>query len=115
MDDAIVLNAQNLLCDSSKANLFLINGNKLSTPALHQGCVNGVMRRVVLEAAKKSGFRLHQEELSEEDLLTANEVFLTNAIQIIRWVKSYKQQQYTCTQTRKLFEVVSATIFRGLC
>jgi branched-chain amino acid aminotransferase len=115
VDDAVVLNAQNRLCDSSRANIFLIRGNDLSTPALHQGCVNGVMRRVVLEESKKLGFRLCQEEVSEEDLLAADEVFLTNAIQIIRWVKAYKQKQYTFTQTRKLFEAVSATIFRGLC
>lgn len=115
VDDAVVLNASNFLCDSSKANLFLIRGKAIYTPALHQGCVNGVMRRVVLEEAKRIGFRLHQDEVSEEDLLYADEVFLSNAIQIIRWVKSYKDQQYTCTQTRLLFDAVTATIFRGLC
>ncbi len=113
-DDALVLNAQNLLCDSSKANLFLLKDKHVFTPALHQGCINGVMRRVVLEEIKKMGLRLQQEEITEEQLLSADEVFLTNAIQIIRWVKEYKHVHYTCTQTRKIFEVVSASIFRGL-
>ena len=115
VDDAVVLNASNFLCDSSKANLFLLKGKVLYTPGLHQGCVNGVMRRVVLEEAKRAGFRLCQDELREDDLLKADEVFLTNAIQIIRWVKAYKEKHYTCTQTRLLFDAVSATIFRGLC
>jgi branched-chain amino acid aminotransferase len=110
-DDALVLNAQNLLCDSSRANLFLIKGENIHTPALHQGCVNGVMRRTVIEAAKELSFHIYQDEVSEADLLTAEEVFLTNAIQIIRWAKQYKQVGYTCTQTRKLFDVVRATIF----
>lgn len=115
VDDAIVLNAANHLCDSSKANLFLIREKNLYTPALHQGCVNGVMRRVVLQQAKQLGFRLHQEEMTEDDLLAAEDVFLTNAIQIIRWVSKYKNVTYTNTQTRQLFEAVTATIFRGLC
>lgn len=114
-DDAIVLNTQNQLCDSSKANLFLITNNELHTPALHQGCVNGVMRRVVIEEAKKLGFRIRQDEISENDLLNAEEVFLTNAIQIIRWVKSYRRQTYTSEKTKKIFDAVAATIFSSSC
>ncbi len=110
-DDAVVLNASGYLCDSSRANLFCLRGNNLYTPALHQGCVNGVMRRIVLEEAKQLGFRCRQEEVSEDDLLAADEVFLTNAIQLLRWVKAYKNKTYTCGQTRRLFQAVSATIF----
>lgn len=115
VDDAIVLNTQNFLCDSSKANLFLLRGNNLYTPALHQGCINGVMRRVVLEECKKLGYRVFQDEVEESHLLAADEVFLTNAIQIIRWVRQYKTASYKCRHTQKIFEAVSATIFRSFC
>lgn len=115
VDDALVLNAQNFLCDSSKANIFLLKGKTVYTPALHQGCVNGVMRRVVMEETKKLGYRLQQDEVDEAQLLAADEVFLTNAIQIIRWVEGYKGRQYVCRETRKIFDAVSATIFHGLC
>lgn len=114
-DDAVVLNAANLLCDSSKANIFLIKGKVVYTPALHQGCVNGVMRRVVMEEVKKLGYRLHHDEVKEDDLLTAEEVFLTNAIQIIRWVKQYKTTLYGCGKTKEVFNAVSATIFPDSC
>ena len=114
-DDAVVLNANNGLCDTSKANLFLVKGKTLCTPALHQGCVSGVMRRVVLGEARRLGFRLRQDQLNETDLLTADEVFLTNAIQMIRWVRAYKGEQYGFTQTRILYDAVHATIFYGLC
>lgn len=111
VDDALVLNAANFLCDSSKANIFLITNNTVYTPALHQGSVNGVMRRVVMEEVKKVGYRLHHEEVSEDDLLNADEVFLTNAIQIIRWVKQYKNVTYTCAKTKEIFNAVYTTIF----
>lgn len=114
-DDAIVLNSNNSICDSSKANIFLIKDKEIFTPALHQGCVNGIMRRVVIEEIKKLGYRLHHDEVKEEQLLEADEVFLTNAIQIIRWVGQYKESHYSCTHTRKIFEAVSTTIFAGVC
>lgn len=111
-DDALVLNAQSLLCDTSKANLFLVKNEQLYTPALHQGCVNGVMRRFIIEEMKKLDVRVSQEEVREEDLLQADEVFVTNAIKMIRWVKSYKDKTYSFSLTKRIFEHIRATIFQ---
>jgi branched-chain amino acid aminotransferase len=111
MDDALLLNAANLFCDSSKANIFLIKNDSVYTPALHQGCVNGVMRRVVMEKVKTLGYRLHHDEVNEEDLLNADEVFLTNAIQIMRWVKQYKHVTYASIKTRQIFDAIAETVF----
>lgn len=114
-DDALVLNTANFLCDSSKANVFLIKGDTVYTPALHQGCVSGVMRRLVVEETKKMGYRTKHDEVSETDLLAADEVFLTNAVQIIRWVQRYKTATYTCGKTAEIFAAVSATLFSSSC
>ena len=111
LDDVLVLNVHNNLCDSSKANLFIVKGDSVFTPALHQGCINGVMRRKVIETVKKIGLRLHEEEVSEDALLQADEVFLTNAIQTIRWVKQYKHSQYSFDLTKKIFDALIATIY----
>lgn len=105
-DDAMVLNAHNYLCDTSRANIFLVKDDEIYTPALHQGCINGVMRRRTIDVVKKLGFRLHQKEISEDQLLQADEVFLTNAIQVIRWVKQYRQSEYGYQQTKKIFEAL---------
>lgn len=114
-DDALVVNQFNYLCDSSKANLFLLKGEVVTTPSLHQGCVAGVMRRTVIETVKQLGLRLHQAEVTEADLLAADEVFLTNAIQLIRWVKRYKETPYGCGKTKVIFDAVAATIFTHSC
>ena len=111
VDDALVLNGDGLLCDSSKANIFFVKEDKIITPALHQGCINGVMRRVIIEEVKKLGIQISQEEVSEEALLSADEVFLSNAIQVIRWVKQYKNKSYASTITRQIFTAVAATVF----
>ncbi len=63
LDDAVVLNAFNLLCDASKANIFLVRHKEIFTPALYQGCVSGVMRRFLLDELKLNGYRVHQGEV----------------------------------------------------
>jgi len=107
IDDAIVLNAFNRLADSSKANIFLIKDLEVFTPALHQGCVGGVMRRFLLEELKKNTYRIHLAEISEQELLDADEVFLSNSIYDIRWVERFRQKNYS---SEKVFSIYQETV-----
>jgi branched-chain amino acid aminotransferase len=111
IDDAIVLNAFNRLADSSKANIFLVKGKEIFTPALHQGCVSGVMRRFLLEQLKENGNRIHQAEVSEEELRDADEVFLTNSIYDIRWVRQYREKVYSSEQARSIYEKIISPLY----
>lgn len=104
LDEALVLNSHGHLCDASKANLFLIMKDSILTPALHQGCVNGVMRRHVIEEAKKKGYTIKQAEVTLEDLEGASEVFLTNALQDIKWVQRFRDKEYGYEQARRLYD-----------
>lgn len=94
LDEAFVLNSEGNICDGSKTNVFIVHNNSISTPALHQGCVNGVMRRHVIELLKEKGTGVHQVQLSEEQLLEADEIFLTNAIIGIQLVKAFREKVY---------------------
>ena len=105
-DEALVLNAYNNIADGSKTNLFLVKNKALYTPALHQGCVNGVMRQNLLAALKEEGYEIHQTEMGHQNLLEADEVFCTNAIQGIRWVKGYDGKNYHHTFTEQIFQKV---------
>ena len=106
LDESLVLNAHNNIADGSRTNIFLVINGELYTPALHQGCVNGVMRRLVIEKAKQMGLAVHQQEIHEDHLLQANEVFLTNALLGIRWVASYKQTTFT----NHIIELINKTL-----
>ena len=106
LDESIVLNCHNHLCDASKANIFLIRESDIFTPALHQGCVNGVMRRYVIEEAKKQGYTVKQAEVSQQDLEGAQEVFLTNAVQGIKWVERFRDTTYGFQQTKRFHDVL---------
>ncbi|MES1224024.1 MAG: aminotransferase class IV, partial [Bacteroidota bacterium] len=81
------------------------------TPALSEGCINGVMRRYLLEKLREKNYVCTETELKEDDLLNADEVFLTNAITGIRWVKNYACKQYKSTITEKIYNEFIQTIF----
>lgn len=80
-DDAIVLSAEGYLAETSRANLFFWDGRILHTPALRTGCVRGILRNRVIEAAKSLGIPLQEGLYPPHILREAREVFTANVIQ----------------------------------
>lgn len=103
LDECLLVNTEGKLCDASKANIFLVLKNEVHTPALNQGCVSGTMRRFLIDEFKKSGIRVHQREISEALLLEAEEVFLSNAINGIRWVSNFRSSTYSSSFIQGFF------------
>lgn len=94
LDEAIVLNQNGFLCESTSSNVFVGYKGQIYTPALCEGCVAGVMRSVVLKLAKMNDIPLIEAQISPEILKEADEVFLTNAVSGIRWVMGYGKKRY---------------------
>jgi branched-chain amino acid aminotransferase len=100
----LVLNQHERICDATIANIFWVKDEKIFTPSLGEGCVAGVMRKKILELpTPNSGFLVQESVLTEDILLQADEVFLTNAVTGIRWVKECPGKIYNNTISRKLF------------
>ena len=76
-DDALVLNAQGLIAEASATNVFAIQGNRLSTPPVTDGALDGLTRRTILEIAREVGFEVSETSLGRFDLYAADAVFLT--------------------------------------
>jgi aminodeoxychorismate lyase len=102
LNDALLLNASDRLADATIANVFIVNNGILETPAINEGCVSGVMRKYLINACRKEGIPVEETAVSVEDLQSASEVFLTNAIRGIRWVKQVGDMNYTCQVSRLL-------------
>ena len=115
LDDVLVLNASNRICDSSKANVFLLRGGELYTPPTSEGCVQGVMRRHLLQFLKNKGFIVHQHGVEEKDLEAADEIFLTNAIIGLRSVRSFREKQYPSRFCAGLYHELLPTIYEEDC
>ena len=108
-NDAILLNTESRLCDTTIANIFLIKDEVVYTPALQEGCIAGVMRRNLIQKLTAAGYKLVEGKLSLDDLLNAEEVFLTNAVYNMRWVQSIADKKYTNTQTQKIYTTFFST------
>ena len=94
LDEAFVLNNYNRIADATIANIFLMEDGKIKTPALNEGCINGVMRRFLLNALRKENIPFEETMIQKKELAEANEVFTTNAGQGIRWVKQCGRYNY---------------------
>jgi branched-chain amino acid aminotransferase len=88
IDDCILLNHHRRIAETIAANLFYRIGDDLYTPSLSEGGVAGTMRQLILSFAGKLGLKAHQQAITLEDISQAEEIFLTNAIQGLRWVST---------------------------
>ncbi|NOT51030.1 MAG: hypothetical protein HOP10_07110 [Chitinophagaceae bacterium] len=103
LNDCLVLNTHDRICDSTIANLFWIKNGTIFTPALPEGCVNGVMRRHLLKELEMAGYNVKQTTAAITDIENADEIFLTNAINGIRWVKQFRESIYSNIKTVEIF------------
>jgi len=103
-DDCLVLNTNGNIADSTIANIFLVKNDLILTPDAAQGAVDGVMRKYLLEKLRNKGYALQETAVSVEAVKDADELFLTNAVNGIRWVGSLGNKTFT--------NLVSAAIHR---
>ena len=93
-DEAVMLNNRGELACASAANLFWIAGERLFTPALTCGVLNGIMRARVLERARALGVETRVVTAGPEALATAQAAFLTNSLIGLRPVARFEDRAY---------------------
>jgi branched-chain amino acid aminotransferase len=113
LDECLLLNDKHHIIEGISSNIFAVKNGVLYTPPVADGCVNGVMRKKIIEIAQANKMAVYEISVMQNVLLGADELFLTNTIQGIRWVVAYKQKRYFNTTakklTEKLNELVAAT------
>ena len=102
INDCLLFNTNNRICDSTIANVFWITDGKIYTPPLSEGCIAGVMRSYLISGLQPSGYGLQEKVCEISDLENADEVFLTNAIHGIKWVKEFRNKNFTNTRTKEI-------------
>jgi branched-chain amino acid aminotransferase len=94
LDDAILLNSDSEICETSASNIFVVKGGLIYTPPINSGCVDGIIRKKIIENADDWGYTVEEKEMKSFELIKADEVFLSNSIKGIQWVQSYKMKKY---------------------
>jgi branched-chain amino acid aminotransferase len=83
-DDALLLNAAGHVASSTIANIFVLQGGRLLTPARDQAILPGTMRHVLLQGAPALGLVPIETTLTQQHLAQADGIFLTNALRLLR-------------------------------
>ncbi|HSD67377.1 MAG TPA: aminotransferase class IV [Vicinamibacteria bacterium] len=77
-EEPILLNQEGFVAEGASTNVFLVRAGRLCTPPLSAGILAGITREVVLELLPALGIPSREEPLGLEDLLAADEAFLTS-------------------------------------
>jgi len=85
--EALMFSSSGALVSGTMSNVFMVRDAKLYTPRVDRCGVAGVMRQVVLAAAADAGIAAEERVLDSQELASAQEVFLTNALMGIRPVR----------------------------
>ena len=106
LDDVLLQNDKLGIIESSSANLFIVSNGVLYTPGLDSGCLGGTMRMQIINLALQNNIKVYEAIITPQNLLSADEVFLTNAISGIIWVGNYRTKEYKNDTVRKLNNIL---------
>ena len=80
VDEGILLNTLGDVTEASTSNIFLVKRGILITPREESGLLPGITRGVILELATSLGLKVFDRRVSLDELMGAEEVFLTNSL-----------------------------------
>ncbi len=79
-DDALLLDKQGRITESTSSNIFTWLGGKLVTAPLETGLLAGVTRGLVIKIARDNRIDCVEQQLTPEELFSADEVMMTSTI-----------------------------------
>jgi len=92
-DDALMLDWQGRIAETTGANIFLVIDGRLVTPTPHN-FLDGITRRAVMGMARTRGWTVEERDVMPEELSTASEVFLCGSAAEIVPVGSIDQHHF---------------------
>lgn len=95
LDDLLIQNYKMGIIEGGSSNLFVVSNGVLYTPSLDLGPLGGTMRMQIINLALANEIKVYECNISPQNLLVADEVFLTNAIQGVIWVDTYRTKAYS--------------------
>jgi branched-chain amino acid aminotransferase len=77
-DEVVLLNERGEVAECTAANIFVVKNEKIFTPPLTSGCLEGVTRGILMELAPEAGLAVAEQTLHPENLYSADEVFISS-------------------------------------
>lgn len=93
-NESIFCNTQGYLAEGCMTNLFFVKDQVVYTPALGCGLLAGILRDKVIQLLKVKGMAVEEGHYPKEQLLEADEVFITNSLMEIMPVNQVDDQRF---------------------
>ena len=106
LDEVFLQNDKLGIIESSSANIFIVSNGVLYTPALDSGCLGGTMRMQIINLAIENNMKVYECVITPQNLLAADELFLTNAIIGITWTGNFRTKIYHNEVVKKIHQLL---------
>lgn len=110
VDDVVVLNAAGRVCETVSSNIFAVVNNKVITPKLSEGCLDGVMRKQIIKAIKQKEIDFEEGELTLEKLRSANEIFTTNSMAGVQGIGEFEGKSKDLSFVKELQSYIDSAV-----
>lgn len=77
--DAIMLNHEGQITEGTTSNIWMVKNDHFITPPIKDGILEGITRKMLLKLLSQKKLKYSESTISESDILTADEVFLTSS------------------------------------
>ena len=95
-DNCLLLSQDKQVVEALNGNIFLVSGNTIKTPPLEDGCLDGILRKKLIEIISKlDNYQILEESISPFELQKADELFITNAISGIIPITKYRKKEFS--------------------
>jgi branched-chain amino acid aminotransferase len=107
--NCLLINGDKMVVEALNGNVFLVSGKTVKTPPLKDGCLNGILRKKIIELLQKlPEFEVKEESISPFELQKADELFITNSISGIIPVYKYRKKIFGNTTSTDLIGKLNA-------
>jgi 4-amino-4-deoxychorismate lyase len=95
IQEGLMLDANARVVEGTMTNLFYVKKGTLYTAALTQAGVAGIIRSIIIELSVQQGFNMIEHSFTQEQLLSADEIFVCNSIIGIWPVKQIERVHFS--------------------
>jgi len=107
--NCLLLNDDKNVIEAINGNIFMKMGNKLITPPISDGCINGILRKQILHFKNlPEELELIEASISPFDLQKADELFITNVITGIQPITKYRKKEYKTDLSKELVNMLNS-------
>jgi 4-amino-4-deoxychorismate lyase len=92
--EGIFFTKEGHIAEGIVSNVFFVKGQTVYTPALETGILDGVTRQFVLTVLDKLEIRVEEGLFTKAELLSSQEIFVTNSIQEISPIIQIENHKY---------------------